>query len=215
MLDSKQQQTINELHDHVKNFLKEDATGHDFEHIKRVVKLTTRFLTSENHFVALSIAYMHDLFDEKINKVTNIDDAFNQLINTWNLDLLNYNQDILQGVKSIGFKGGFNKATQSKEASLVSDADYLDAMGAIGIARTFYYAGSKGHPLYKKELRDVEIHNEEDYRNKERNAIAHFDEKLFKLKDLIKHPEAKKIAEKRHAILKNFYDEFMEEISEK
>lgn len=215
MLDSKQKQTINELHDHVKNFLKEDTTGHDFEHIKRVVNLTTRFLTSENHFVALSIAYMHDLFDDKLNKVDNIDEAFNQLINAWNLDLLNYNQEILQGVKSIGFKGGFNEATQSKEASLVSDADYLDAMGAIGIARTFYYAGSKGHPLYKEELKNVEIHNEEDYRNKERNAIAHFDEKLFKLKDLIKNPEAKILAEERHALLIEFYNQFMNEITGK
>ena len=212
MLDSKQQQTINELHDHVKNFLKEDTTGHDFEHIKRVVKLTTRFLTSENHFVALSIAYMHDLFDDKINKVDNIDDAFRKLITQWNLNLEDSHQAILQGVKSIGFKGGFNKATQSKEASLVSDADYLDALGAIGIARTFYYAGSKGHPLYKKELANVEIQNEEDYRNKERNAIAHFDEKLFKLKDLIKSPEARILAEKRHAYLKDFYNEFMDEI---
>ena len=213
MLDSKQQQTINELHDHVKNFLKEDTTGHDFEHIKRVVKLTTRFLTSENHFVALSIAYMHDLFDDKINKVDNIDVEFNKLIkNKWNLDLADSHQAILQGIKSIGFKGGFNKATQSKEASLVSDADYLDAMGAIGIARTFYYAGSKGHPLYKEELKNIEIHNEEDYRNKERNAIAHFDEKLFKLKDLIKNPQAKILAEKRHAYLIEFYNGFMDEI---
>ena len=212
MLDFKEKQTLNRLHDHVSFFFKDDASGHDFEHIKRVVKLTTRFLLNENHFVALSIAYMHDLFDDKLNKVENIDQAFNQLLHEWELDLLGFEKEILAGIKSIGFKGGFNKVPQSPEASLVSDCDYLDAMGAIGIARTFYYAGSRGHPIYNAKLKDVEITNEEDYRNKERNAIAHFDEKLFKLKDLIKNPKAKKLAEKRHTIMKEFYKEFMEEV---
>ena len=119
MLDCKQQKTINEIHDHVASFLKDDATGHDFEHIKRVVKLTTRFLVDENHFIALAIAYMHDLFDDKINKVDNMDQAFIELINKWELDLLGYDQEILQGIASIGFKGGFNQVSKSPEAQIV------------------------------------------------------------------------------------------------
>lgn len=212
MLDFKEKQKLKEIHDHVASFFKDDKTGHDFEHIKRVVKLTTRFLSNENHFVALSIAYMHDLFDDKINQVTNLEQAFQDLLKKWKLDLLGYEKEILAGIQSIGFKGGFKTTHQSQEASLVSDADYLDAMGAIGIARSFYYAGSKGHPLYKEDLKDVVIENEADYRNKERNAIAHFDEKLFLLKDRIKNPQAKKLAEKRHTMMKEFYDEFMSEV---
>lgn len=213
MLDFKQEQTIHKIHDHVESFFKSDLTGHDFEHIKRVVKLTTRFLMEENHFVAISIAYMHDLFDDKINKVNDINKAFKTLMTEWDLDLLGFDQEILEGIKSIGFKGGFNQVIQSPEASLVQDADYLDAMGAIGIARTFYYAGSKGHPLYNPKLKDVEIHSEDDYRTKERNAIAHFDEKLLKLKDLIKHPKAQALARERHKILLDFYKQFMDQIA--
>ena len=212
MLDFKQEETIHKIHDHVESFFKSDFTGHDFEHIKRVVNLTRRFLMEENNFVALCIAYMHDLFDDKLNKVKDIDQAFMQLITEWNLDLLGYHDDILEGIKSIGFKGGFNQVKQSQEASLVQDADYLDAMGAIGIARTFYYAGSKGHPLYNPELKDVKIESEEDYRSLERNAIVHFDEKLLKLKDLIKHPKAQALAKERHQILLDFYQQFMKEI---
>lgn len=212
MLAYKKQAIIEKTHKHVKDFFKNDATGHDFEHIKRVVKLTTRFITNEDYFLAVMIAYMHDLFDEKISGVANIETSFYETLVEWDLDLLGYESKILEGIMSIGFKGGFEDVERSPEASLVSDADYLDAMGAIGIARTFYYAGSKGHPIYNPDLANVDIETKADYRNKKRNAIAHFDEKLFKLKDLIVNDQAKIIAKKRHELLRDFYEEFMEEV---
>lgn len=211
MLTFKEEKSIKQIHDVIENIFSKDRSGHDFEHIKRVVNLTARFITNEDEFTVLAIAYMHDLFDDKINPVADLDNAFMTFIENHEINLLGRDKQVLEGIQAIGFKGGFNKKRLSPEAQIVSDADYLDAMGAIGIARCFYYAGSKGQVLYDHE-EIVEIHSEEEYRNKERTAINHFDEKLLKLQDKIINPIAKDMAKERHQFLLDFYNRFWKEV---
>ncbi|CAM3560721.1 HD domain-containing protein [Erysipelothrix urinaevulpis] len=212
MLTSKENKCIQIVRHYVESVFIDDETGHDYEHIKRVVTLTTRFITNEDAFVAIMIAYMHDLFDDKLNKVDSIEEAFASMVKKEGLDLLGKDKEILKGIMSIGFRGGFNTVKQSPEAVLVSDADYLDAMGAIGIARCFYYAGTKGHPIYDAQLDSVVIDNEQAYRNEKRNAIRHFDEKLLKLKDRIQTPSAQEMANDRHQFLLEYYQRFWDEV---
>ena len=195
MLKPSYKQTLNQLETIIHSLFSDENTGHDFAHIKRVVNLTARFVDiGINEFVALSIAYLHDVFDDKINKVDNINEALRNFFKVHNLNFEGFEDEIILGVSQIGYKGGLGVKNKTREASIVSDADYLDAIGAIGIARTLYYANRKNTPLV--------------------DSLIHFDEKLFKLKDLIVNDKAKALAEKRHQVLRNFYDDFMSELEE-
>lgn len=209
-LTNKQKQTLNRLESRIQNHFKVDNTGHDFGHIKRVVNLTARLLVDEvNPFIALSIAYCHDLFDDKLDIPF---ESIKQLEKSWNIDFEGYDHEIEKAVLNLGYKGGFKERKLSKEARLVYEADLLDAMGAVGIARTFYYAGSKNLPFHDETLEGVLAHNYYEYRNQTRNTITHFDEKLLKLKDEMRSEKAKEIASKRHIILLNFKEAFEREI---
>lgn len=209
-LTNNQKQTLNNLEINIRKLFEVDKTGHDFGHIQRVVKLTTRLLVDDvNPFVTISIAYCHDLFDEKLDTPFQ---TFKEMKDAWKLDFETYDQEIEKGIFSLGYKGGFEKKVLSKEARLVYEADLLDAMGAIGIARTFYYAGSKQMPFHDENLEGVIAENIKDYRNKSRNTIAHFDEKLLKLKDEMKSEKAIEIANRRHKLLLEFKRAFEEEI---
>lgn len=211
-LTSKQIKTINKLEHHLFALFKDEASGHDFGHIKRVVGLTTRLLHEPaDAFIALVVAYLHDVFDDKLT-ITSL--SFDVLMTQWGIDLEDSHEQIERDIKTIGYKGGYQTPSRSLEATIVSDADLLDSMGAIGIARAFYYAGFKGLPFHDDTLMGVVATNYDDYRNLKRNAIAHFDEKLLKLKDAVVTPKAKKMADQRHQILKKFYDDFYQELHE-
>lgn len=211
-LTKTQIQTLNTVEVNIKSLFKNDFTGHDYDHIKRVVNLTTRLLVEEaNHFVTLMIAYFHDVFDDKLIVNTEYS-TLNDYVVAWQLDLDGFDAEIAEGIKSIGFKGGFVKVEKSLEATIVSDADYLDSMGAIGIGRAFYYAGSKGLPFHDSDLEGLVATDYDSYRNLQRNAIAHFDEKLLKLKNYIVTPKGRELAERRHQVLQEFYKEFYDEL---
>ena len=120
-------------------------------------------------------------------------------------------ENILHSVEYLGFKGGFNSISLSPEGQIVQDADRIDAIGAIGIARTFAYGGKKGIPIYNPDQGIVEITSQEEYRNLKRHSINHFYEKLLMLKDTINTIEGKKIAEKRTSYMQEFLDEFYAE----
>lgn len=190
-----------------------EHTGHDYYHIKRVVDLTARLMPSDDHdyFLALLIAYCHDVFDDKINPSTNVNDDFKKLFKIWNIDLGELEESVISGVQEIGYKGGFGIRNKSHAATFVSDADLLDAMGAVGIARTFYYAGSKGQHFHDPELEFKMPDSIEAYRKLNRNPIDHFNEKLLLLKEWIVSDIGKIEAEKRHKILLDFYNNFIEE----
>lgn len=215
MLSNSQIKTLDNLDHCIFDLMSKEHTGHDYYHVKRVVNLTSRLIcNTDNEFVIKAIAYLHDVYDDKVSKTSDLGSDLKKLIETWCLDFEGYENEIIQGVSQIGYKGGFGIKHKIRPAQIVSDADYLDSMGAIGIARTFYYAGSKGSNLYNPNLERISIDSLDTYRNAERNAIDHFDEKLLKLYDSLETEKARAIGKVRHQRLKDYYRNFYDEMNE-
>ena len=210
-LTDKQSQNLEIVEKEVMQLFKSDTSGHSYDHIKRVVDLTARLVVEgADLYTTMMIAYLHDILDEKLDfGYDNLEDVYLE----FGLEMDETFKDIEHGVLSIGYKGGYTVMEKSLEAQIVSDADMLDAMGAIGIGRAFYYAGSKGQPFHDSGLEGVVSDDIESYRNRKRNVIAHFDEKLLKLKGLIVTPKAKIIAVGRHEFLRKLYEQYMDELS--
>ena len=127
-----------------------------------------------------------------------------------------YSQDIINEVVHIvqncSFKGGIgDNKMRSLEGLIVQDADRLDAIGAIGIARTFAYGGKKGNMIYDPLVKPQEYKDAEDYKNSKGHTINHFYEKLLKLKDLMNTVTGKQIATSRHQYLEGFLEQFYKE----
>jgi uncharacterized protein len=115
-------------------------------------------------------------------------------------------------IENISFKGGnFEKKFSSKELDIVQDADRLDALGAIGIARTFNYGGFKNRPLYLPNVAPNLHMTKEEYKNSEAPTLNHFYEKLLLLKDKMNTKTGKKIALQRHLFMENFLSQFYAE----
>lgn len=181
----------------VKEFSGEE-TGHDYYHIERVVKVAKKLAEEENAdvFMVELAAWLHDLGDYKLNDGVN---RSAELISGFLL-LENVEAEIIHKVIEIVSQVSFSKGNKptSLEAMIVQDADRLDALGAIGIARCFAYGGKRGNEIYNPE------HPEE-------TSIQHFYDKLLKLKDMMNTSAAKKIAEERHQFLENFLQQFYAE----
>ena len=110
-------------------------------------------------------------------------------------------EQIFYIIENISYKGGTGQAVQTHESKVVQDADRLDAIGAIGVGRTFMYGGSKGIKMYDESINPINFEDEKSYRHHKGTVINHFDEKLFKLKGLINTETAKQIAHKRHEFM--------------
>lgn len=214
MLSNKQKDILKTIDNKIFDMFDKEHTGHDYYHIKRVVDLTARLMPSNDPelYLALLIAYCHDVFDDKLNPSDDIPSDFKVLFRRWNIELGDLEDCVISGVQEIGYKGGFGVKDKSYAASFVSDADLLDAMGAVGIARTFYYAGSKGQHFHDPNLTFEMPDSLESYRQLNRNPIDHFNEKLLLLKDWIVSDKGKIEAEKRHKVLLDFYNNFIEEV---
>jgi uncharacterized protein len=187
--------------EHIKKTFLDEGTGHDYFHIERVVTNAKNILKNENAdpFLVELAAWTHDIGDYKlhggVDKSTELITAFLQSINVEPETI----SKVLEIVSQVSFSKG-NKPT-TIEAEIVQDADRLDAIGAVGIARCFAYGGSTGNVLYNP------------YDNsKDASSVQHFFDKLFKLKDLMNTDSAKKIAEKRHQYMENFIEEFYQEV---
>ncbi|SNB22524.1 conserved hypothetical protein [Flavobacterium psychrophilum] len=116
---------------------------------------------------------------------------------------------VIKIIENISFKGGnFNKNFASKELEIVQDADRLDAIGAIGIARTFNYGGFKNRQLYNPEIVPNLSMNKEEYKNSQSPTLNHFYEKLLLLKDKMNTETGKKIAQERHHYMETFLEQF-------
>ncbi|TVP84383.1 MAG: HD domain-containing protein [Alkalicoccus sp.] len=156
-------------------------------------------------------ALLHDVSDEKFHHTQS---SGKEYLQQWMIaqdippaerNKLNYI------VESVSFKGGSGQVPETLEAGVVQDADRLDAIGAVGIARCFMYAGSHGSPMHDPEQRPRYNLTEQEYRDNSASAVTHFYEKLLTLKDTMNTPSGKKRAEKRHERLENFLDEFYSE----
>ena len=202
------QQTI----EFVKQKLQHAEAGHDWFHIERVYKNSLHIANSENcnlQVVQLG-ALLHDIADSKFY---NGDETIGPKVARDFLELQQVAESIIQQVvfiiENISFKGGnFKKNTPTIELQIVQDADRLDAIGAIGIARTFNYGGFKNRQLYNPAVAPNLKMTKEEYKNNEAPTINHFYEKLLLLKDKMNTSTGKKLAQQRHDYMEVFLTQF-------
>lgn len=184
-----------------KTFL-EEGTGHDYFHIERVVTNARKIVKKENAdaFLVELAAWVHDIGDYKLhNGIDKAEELITAFLTSMEVDTETINR-INEIVSQVSFSKG-NKPT-SIEAEIVQDADRLDAIGAVGIARCFAYGGSAGKLLF----------NPED-QSKDASSVQHFYDKLFKLKDLMNTSTAKEIAAERHQYMEGFIQQFYREVN--
>jgi uncharacterized protein len=196
----------------IKEIFREDCSGHDYFHSIRVYNNALNIAKKEggNIFLIKLGALLHDVDDRKLF------DSNNKLQNARKfLKDNNANEstvdEICKIIKAVSFKGTGSVIPDSIEGKIVQDADRLDALGAIGIARTFAYGGHKGRPIYDPYEKPIEDMTTEEYENHISTSINHFYEKLLKLKYLMNTDTAKSIAENRHKYLEEFLGEFINE----
>lgn len=208
-------QIINNTILFVKNQLAHAEGGHDWFHIERVYK--NALLIAEEEECDLTVvklaALLHDIADSKFHDG---DESVGPKTARTFLESQNVSEDIILHViaiiENISFKGGnFEKKFNSKELEIVQDADRLDAIGAIGIARTFNYGGFKNRPLYNPNIQPNLNMSKEEYKNSESPTLNHFYEKLLLLKDKMNTETGKKIAQKRHDFMVTFLSQFYAE----
>ncbi len=203
----------------VRKKLEGDGSGHDWWHIDRVWRLAKRLQVNEGGDL-LNIelaALLHDIADWKFHGEDV--EAGPRAAREWLKSLVvdpSIIDAVCQIVRDISFKGaGVATLMPTIEGQIVQDADRLDAIGAIGIARTFAYGGSKNREMYSPEKPPEKHENFEQYKKSQGATINHFYEKLLLLKDRMNTSAAKKIALDRHVFmekyLKQFYAEWAEE----
>ena len=189
--------------------------GHDWFHIERVYKNALHIAKSEQvnlTIVALG-ALLHDIADSKFH---NGDESLGPQKAREFLFSINADSQMIEHVVNIvthiSFKGGNEApAFYSKELAVVQDADRLDAIGAIGIARTFNYGGYKNRKLFDPAIKPNLNMSKEEYKASTAPTINHFYEKLLLLKELMNTPTGKKMAEQRHRFMELFLEQFYAE----
>jgi len=189
--------------------------GHDWWHIERVWNNTRHLLQTENAdpLIAQLGALLHDIADAKFHDG---DERIGPRKTGQFLRAMGVAEEIVTHVENIvrhiSFKGGnFESSFQSLELDLVQDADRLDAMGAIGIARAFNYGGFKGRALYDPAVAPVLNMSKEDYKNSTAPTINHFYEKLLLLRDRMNTETGKKMAWERHQFMEEYLKQFYKE----
>lgn len=199
----------------VKEKLKGAEAGHDWFHIERVWKLSKKISEKEGgniEVIELS-ALLHDIADPKFH---NGDETLATKISSEFLESIKVEEKIINQVlyiiENISFKNrGESHQNPSLGLQIVQDADRLDAIGAIGIARTFNFGGFKNNLMYHPEIQPKLNMSKEEYKKSNGTTINHFYEKLLLLKDLMNTKTAKKIASERHDFMLKFLDEFYKE----
>jgi uncharacterized protein len=199
----------------VKEKLENAEGGHDWFHIERVYKNSILIAKEEDCdiMVVKLGALLHDIADSKFHDgdetigpktaraFLESENVFEETIN-----------HVINIIENISFKGGnFENKFSSKELEIVQDADRLDAIGAIGIARTFNYGGFKNRALYNPSIAPNLNMSKEEYKNSNSPTLNHFYEKLLLLKDKMNTATGKKIALERHKYMENFLSQFYAE----
>lgn len=198
----------------VKSKLEGDSSGHDWWHIYRVWNMSKKLQEKEGGdlFIIELSALLHDVADWKFNKTEN---EGLEIIHNWLIQFELSDEvihRIVNIIKNVSFKGaGVKDTIKTIEGKIVQDADRLDAIGAIGIARTFAFGGKFGNEMYNPEIK-FELHQTfEQYKKSSGTTINHFYEKLLLLKDRMNTRSAKAIAEDRHRFMESFLKQFFDE----
>lgn len=212
---------INAVIEFTKNQLKDEKTGHDFYHGERVAHLASKMYLADHESahedsrevaIIKTAAYLHDTIDEKVcadseKVVKEIDELLPQVgfndLEVW---------DILYTIQHMSFSANIEHHDHLPlSGQYVQDADRLESLGAIGIARAFTYGGKHGNKIHDPEIKPEKLVSHDQYRNHEETTINHFYEKLFSLADLMNTPAAKKEAQRRTEYMRTFVKEFMDE----
>ena len=199
----------------VKQTLANAEGGHDWWHIHRVWQLSKQIAASENAdlFVVELGALLHDIADSKFQ---NGNEEIGPQMAKKFLSSLGVDEKAIIHVEkiifNISFKGGKeSQQFKSPELDIVQDADRLDALGAVGIARTFNYGGFKNRELYNPDIHPNLNMSKEEYKKSTGPTLNHFYEKLLLLKDRMNTPTGKLLAEKRHRFMEEYLDQFYKE----
>lgn len=199
---------------YVKLIFAGDCSGHDLYHTMRVYRLSMQIAEQENAdmLTVQLAALLHDVDDAKLfpetheTKKNAVDFMRSNGVDDKIMD------SVCRIIDEVSFAGIDSVVPGTIEGKCVQDADRLDAMGAIGIARAFAYGGSKGRKIYDPDIKPLPDRKKEEYhRNQSSTSINHFYEKLLLLKDKLNTEAAKKIAEHRHAVMEAYLKEFMAE----
>lgn len=190
--EKRNDEVIQAAKEYISNLFKGNADGHDAEHSIRVYqnacRIAVRYPEADLRVVSLA-ALLHDADDHKLFNTEDFQNARTFLISQ-NVDS-SVIERICEVIGGVSFSKNRGKKTETIEGKIVQDADRLDAMGAIGIARTFAYGGKNGRPL--------------------ESSLQHFDDKLLLLKDEMNTEEARRLAEVRHKYMLDFLSEYQEE----
>ncbi len=210
------QKLIDETARFIKNRLSGEGSGHDWWHVYRVWQTARTIAEHEPNADKLLVelaALLHDIADWKF---TDGDiEAGPKAARAW-LESQKADEKDIKHIEDIirdtSFKGAkVNIALKTIEAKIVFDADKLDAIGAIGIARTFAYGGHTRHPIYEPDQKPTMHETFEDYQKGQTHTINHFYEKLLLLKDLMQTKTGKKMAQHRHEFMEEYLKEFYKE----
>ncbi len=200
----------------VKLALKDSESGHDWFHIQRVYNNALYIANKEGEcdiLVVQLLALLHDIADSKFY---NGDETIGPkkaraLLQELQVDGSTIDH-VIKGIENISFKGGnFQQTFKSKELDIVQDADRLDALGAIGIARAFNYGGYKNNTIHDPEVAPMLNMNKEEYKKYRGTTINHFYEKLFKLRHKMNTSSGKCLAEQRHKYMEGFVAQLYQE----
>jgi uncharacterized protein len=233
-ISSEEQQIINKAKEYIKEIFKDDSSGHDIEHSLRVYKNAmeitnniekTNSETKLNKFIILLAAILHDVDDYKIKNYDK-ENPYKNLLNFIEKNNVKIDIDLIKEIISdVSFKAGETKKPKTIEGQIVQDADRLDAIGAIGIARAFAFGGSRNRKIYDNNIEDLYKRNFEtfnmdnvsfeQYKNDKKDTVTHFYEKLLKLENMMNTDQAKIIAHKRTEFMKTYLSELFTEIINK
>jgi uncharacterized protein len=212
---SREEEVVRETCEYVKGVLRGEGSGHDWWHVRRVWRLATHICEEEraDRFVVQLAALLHDISDYKLNggDVT----LGPKLARAWlegrGVDEATVSH-VCEIVGEMSFKGaGVRSRMRTPEGMIVQDADRLDAIGAVGVARAFAYGGFKGAAMYEPDEGAILHQSFEEYRGRTASTVGHFYEKLLLLKDRMNTDAARRIAAERHEFMETFLSQLFRE----
>ena len=215
----KQKEIVSQITDLVRKKMSGDTSGHDWWHVLRVVTMAKRLarLEKANLFIVELGALLHDIADAKFHGGDDIigSRVAREILNNYDLDEETIDH-VCQIVAHVSFKGAKTKnKINTLEGQVVQDADRLDAMGAIGVARAFAYGGHDGREMYNPKHKPVVGRTKKAYYAAKGTSINHFYEKLLLLKGRLNTKSARRIGRERHQFMLKYLKEFYAEWSGK
>jgi len=197
----------------VRSIMQGESSGHDWWHVWRVRRIVEDIALQEKAdlLVVGLAALLHDLDDYKLNAGVNSDELVKASAWLKQLDIsADIQAHVCEIIRNLSFSKniGRTEAPRTIEGKVVQDAERVDGIGAIGIARVFAYGGAKGRMIYDPDIKPVKFTTPDEYKNSVSTSINHFYEKVLLLKDTLNTETAKRMAEEGHKYMMSFLDRF-------